>query len=179
MLWGMELSWTEEEILRKYFPVLKKYGVCFDAEICNLIENCNNNLESKIQSFIGWFLVKEHWALIQNEKLVLPDANEILFRALNEGWNPTDFQKERLMEAGLYSCDIAMREKLAKINFFRAIAYNIPHNSKRIEFFYRGELIWAENITEILKVSDRGLIEMYKFRVNQHQENLKKLGLVS
>jgi hypothetical protein len=177
MLWGMELSFAEEEILRKYFPVLKKYGVYLDAEICDLIENCNNNLESKIQSFIGWFLSLEYLALIKNEKLVLPDANEILFRALSEEWYPTDFQKERLMEAGLYAWDIAMREKLAKINFFKAIAYNVPHNSKRIEFFYRGEVIWAENITEILKVSDRGLIEMYKFKVNQHQENLQKLGI--
>jgi hypothetical protein len=171
MLWGMELSYTEEEILRKYFPVLKKYGVYFDAEICNLIENCNNDLETKIQAFIGWFLS------LESKGESLPDANEILFRALSEGWYPTDFQKERLMEAGLYSCDIAMREKLAKINFFKAIAYNIPHNSKRIEFFYRGEVIWAENITNILEISDRGLIEMYKFKVNQHQQNLQKLGI--
>ncbi|MEY4518608.1 MAG: hypothetical protein RLZZ499_1207 [Cyanobacteriota bacterium] len=177
MLWGMELSYTEEEILRKYFPVLKKYGVYFDAEICDLIENCNNNLESKIQAFIGWFLSLEYWALIENKKLVLPDANEILCQALSEEWYPTDFQKERLMEAGLYAWDIAMREKLAKINFFRAIACNIPHNSKRIEFFYRGEVIWAENITNILEISDRGLIEMYKFKVNQHQQNLQKLGI--
>jgi hypothetical protein len=81
------------------------------------------------------------------------------------------------MEAGLYSFDLAMREKLAKINFFRAIACNIPHNSKRIEFFYRGEVIWAENITNILEISNRGLIEMYKFKVNQHQQNLQKLGI--
>jgi hypothetical protein len=171
MLWGMELSFIEEEILRKYFPILKKYGVYFDAEICNLIENCNNNLESKIQAFIGWFLY------LESNRESLPDANEILFRALSEEWYPTDFQKERLMEAGLYSCDIAMREKLAKINFFRAIAYNIPRDSKRIEFFYRGEVIWAENITNILEISDRGLIEMYKFKVNQHQQNLQKLGI--
>ena len=177
MLWGMEISFTEEEILRKYFPVLKKYGVYYDAEICDLIENCNNNLESKIQAFIGWFLGLEYLALIQNKKLVLPDANEILCQALSEEWYPTDFQKERLMEAGLYAWDIAMREKLAKINFFRAIAYHVPHNSKRIEFFYRGEMIWADNIIEILKVSNEELIEMYQSKVNQHQENLQKLGI--
>jgi hypothetical protein len=109
-------------------------------------------------------------------------SNECFFLALSKGWIPSEHQKKRLMEAGLYSFDLAIREKLAKINFFRAIAYNIPHNSTRIEFFYRGEVIWAENITEILKVSDRGLIEIYKFKiykfkVNQHQENLQKLGI--
>lgn len=177
MLWGMELSFEQEDIVRKYFPVLKKYGVYLDAEICDLIENCNNNLESKIQSFIGWFLGLEYQALIKNEKLVLPDANEILFRALSEGWYPTDFQKKKLMEAGLYSYDMAMREKLAKINFFRAIAYNIPHNSKRIEFFYCGEVIWAEYIPELLKFSKEELVEMYQFKVKQHQENQQKLGI--
>jgi hypothetical protein len=179
MLWGMELSFEEEEILRKYFPVLKKYGVYFDAEICNLIENCNNDLETKIQAFIGWFLALEYQALIENKNPDLPDANEILFRALSEGWYPTDFQKTRLMEAGLYPFDLVMREKLAKINFFRPISYNIPHNSKRIEFFHHGKSIWVANIPEILKASDSGLIEMYRFKVNQHQENLKKMGFVS
>ncbi|MEO0015382.1 MAG: hypothetical protein RLZZ535_3771 [Cyanobacteriota bacterium] len=96
---------------------------------------------------------------------------------MSQGWIPSEHQKKRLMEAGLYSFDLAMREKLAKINFFRAIACNIPHNSKRIEFFYRGEVIWAENITNILEISNRGLIEMYKFKVNQHQQNLQKLGI--
>lgn len=171
MLWGMELSFIEEEILRKYFPILKKYGVYFDAEICNLIENCNNDLETKIQAFIGWFLY------LESNGESLPDANEIFFRALSEGWCPTEYQKKILMKAGLYSFDLAMREKLAKINFFKAIAYNIPRDSTRIEFFYRGEVIWAENIIDILKVSDKGLIEMYKFRVNQHQEHLQKLGI--
>lgn len=179
MFWGMELTFAEEVILRKYFPILKKYGVYFDEEICDLIENCNNNLESKIQAFIGWFLSLEHSALIKNEELTLPDANEILFRALKEGWNPTDFQKERLMEAGLYSFDTAMGEKLAKINFFKEITYNIPRNSNRIHFFFRGEMIWDEQISELLKVSNRGLIEMYKFKVRQYQENLKQLGLIS
>ncbi|WP_319419896.1 hypothetical protein [Pleurocapsa sp. FMAR1] len=64
MFWGMELTFAESEILRKYFPILKKYGVYLDEEICDLIENCNNNLESKIQAFIGWFLSLEHSALI-------------------------------------------------------------------------------------------------------------------
>ncbi|MGL5944295.1 MAG: hypothetical protein ACRC2S_28770 [Waterburya sp.] len=41
MLWGMELSWTEEEIVRRYEPILKKYEVYFDEEICALIENCH------------------------------------------------------------------------------------------------------------------------------------------
>ncbi|WP_319419901.1 hypothetical protein [Pleurocapsa sp. FMAR1] len=117
--------------------------------------------------------------MIKNEELTLPDANEILFRALKEGWNPTDFQKERLMEAGLYSFDAAIREKLAEINFFKRITYNIPRNSNRIQFFNRGEMIWEEQIAELLKVSNRGLIEMYKFKVRQYQENLKQLGLIS
>lgn len=52
-----------------------------------------------------------------------------------------------------------------------AIAYEIPHNSTRIKFFYRGEIIWEEYIPELLKVSNRGLIEMYKFKVNQYNEN--------
>lgn len=173
MFRGMELSFEEEEILRKYFPVLKKYGVYFDAEICNLIENCNNDLETKIQAFIGWFLS------LESKGESLPDANECFFLALSKGWIPSEYQKKRLMEAGLYPFDLAMREKLATINFFRPISYSIPHNSKRIEFFYHGKSIWVANIPEILEVSDRGLIEMYKFRINQHQENLKKMGFVS
>jgi hypothetical protein len=171
MLWGMELSFTEEEILRKYFPILKKYGVYFDAEICDLIENCNNDLETKIQAFIGWFIY------LESNGESLPDANEILCRALSEEWCPTEYQKKTLMEAGLYSFDLAMREKLAKINFFRAISYNIHRNSTRIEFFHRGEVVWTENIIEIIKVSEGGLIEMYKFKVNQHQEKLQKLRI--
>jgi hypothetical protein len=177
MLWGMELSWTEAEIIRKYKPIFQKYGVYFDEEICDLIENCNQDLECKIQAFIGWFLSIEYRALIEDKKLNLPDANETLVRALKEEWYPTDFQKKRLIEADLFPLDIAIREKLAQINFFRAIAYEIPHNSTRIKFFYRGETIWEEYIPELLKISNRGLIEMYKFRVNQHKENLKQLGL--
>ena len=58
MLWGMELSWVEEEIVRKYKPILKKYGVYFDEEICDLIENCDRDLEGKNTSFYGMsFLV--------------------------------------------------------------------------------------------------------------------------
>ncbi len=171
MFWGMELTFAEEAILCKYFPILKKYGVYFDEEICDLIENCNNNLESKIQAFIGWFLALEHQASIEDEQLTLPDANEMLFRALKEEWYPTEFQKEMLIKSGLYSFDTAMREKLAQINFFQAIAYNIPRNSNRIQFFFRGEMIWDEQISELLQVSNRGLIEMYKFRVDRHQEN--------
>lgn len=176
MLWGMELSWAEEEIIRKYKPILKRYGVYFDEEICDLIENCHQDLECKIQAFIGWFLSLEYRASIKGEKPDLPDANETLVTALERGWYPTDFQKEMLIEANLFPVDLAMRDKLAEINFFRAIAYNIPHNSKRIKFFYRGEMIWEEHIPDLLKVSNRGLIEMYKFQVNQHKENLKKYG---
>lgn len=174
----MELSWTKEEIVRKYKPIFQKYGVYFDEEICDLIENCDRDLEGKIQAFIGWFLSLEHFVLVKGKKPNLPDANETLIRALAEEWCPTEFQKERLIEAGLFPLDIAMRDKLAQINFFRAIAYNIPNNSKKIKFFYHGEMIWEENIADLLKVSNRGLIEMYKFRVSQHKENLKKLGLV-
>lgn len=171
MLWGMELSWTEEEIVRRYEPILKKYEVYFDEEICALIENCHQDLETKIQAFIGWFLSLEYRAMIECKQLNLPDANETLIRALKEEWYPTNFQKERLIEAKLFPLDLAIREKLAKINFFRAIAYEISHNSTRIKFFYRGEMIWEEYIPKLLKVSNRGLIEMYKFKVNQHNEN--------
>lgn len=65
----------------------------------------------------------------------------------------------------------AMRNKLTEINFFRAIAYKIPHKPNRIKFFYRGEMIWEEYIPELLKISNRGLIEMYKFKVNRYNEN--------
>ena len=170
MLWGMELSWTEEEIVRKYQPTLKKYGVYFDEEICSLIENCPQDLECRIQAFIGWFLSLEHRALLENKKLNFPDANETLARAFKEEWKPTEYQKRRLLAANLFPADLAMRNKLAEINFFRAIAYEIPHNSTRIKFFYRGQVIWEDNISELLKVSNRGLIEMYKFQVSQHQE---------
>jgi len=172
MLWGMELSWSEEEILRKYQPTLEKYGVYFDEEICNLIENCSQDLESRIQAFIGWFLSIEYWAEIKNEPLNLPDANETLAKFFQNEWNPTGFQKERLLQANLYPMDLAMRNKLAEINFFRAIAYEIPHNSNQIKFFHRGTMIWQEDIAKLLKVSNRGLIEMYKFKVNQHNENI-------
>jgi hypothetical protein len=171
MLWGMELSWSEEEILRKYQPTLEKYDVYFDEELCDLIENCPQDLECRIQAFIGWFLSLEYWALIENKPLNLPDANETLARAFQEEWKPTEFQKERLLEANLFPLDLAMRNKLAEINFFRAIAYDIPHNSTRIKFFYRGEIIWEEFIFNLLKVSNRGLIEMYKFKVNRYNEN--------
>jgi hypothetical protein len=172
MLWGMELSWSEEEILRKYQPTLEKYGVYFDEEICNLIENCPQDLECRIQAFIGWFLSLEYWALLEGKHLNLPDANETLAKFFRNEWKPTEFQTERLLQANLFPIDLAMRNKLAEINFFRAIAYEIPHNSTRIKFFYRGEMIWEEYIPELLKVSNRGLIEMYKFRVNQYKENL-------
>lgn len=171
MLWDIELSWTEEEIIRKYEPIFSKYGIYFDEEICDLIENCNQDLESKIQAFVGWFLSIEYRALKKGSKPNLPDANETLVRALTEEWYPTDFQKERLIEAQLFPVDIAMRNKLAQIIFFRAITYEIPHNSTRIKFFYRGEIIWEEYIPELLKVSNRGLIEMYKFKVNRYNEN--------
>ncbi len=171
MLWGMELSWSEEEILRKYQPTLKKYGVYFDEEICDLIENCPQDLECRIQAFIGWFLSLEYRALLEGKHLNLPDANETLARVFQEEWYPTKFQQERLMQAHLFPADLAMRNKLAEINFFRAIAYEIPHNSNQIKFFYRGVMIWRENIFKLLKVSNRGLIEMYQFQVRQHQEN--------
>ncbi len=75
------------------------------------------------------------------------------------------------IEAQLFPVDIAMRNKLAQINFFRVIAYEISYNSTRIKFFYRGEMIWEEYIPELLKVSNRGLIEMYKFKVNRYNKN--------
>lgn len=178
MLWGMELSWAEEEIIRRYQPILKKYNVYFDEEICDLIENCHEDLECRIQAFIGWFLSLEHFAVVEGKTLNLPDANETFVKALQEEWYPTDFQKERLMEAGLYPFELAIREKLTKINFFKSISYNTYPNSTKIKFFYHGEIIWEEDISNLLKVSNRGLIEMYKFKVNEHRENLKKLGFV-
>ncbi len=165
MLWAMELSWAEEEIVRRYQPILQKYSVYFDEEICSLIENCPQDLESRIQAFIGWFLSLEY----RNHNL--PDPNETLVRAFKEEWYPTEFQKERLIAVNLFPLDLAMRNKLAQINFFRAIAYNIPHNSTRINFFYRGEMIWEECIPKLLKVSNRGLIEMYKFKVRQQAKS--------
>ena len=170
MLWGMELSRSQEEIVRKYQPSLKKYGVYFDDEICSLIENCPQDLECRIQAFIGWFLSLEYRALLENKNPNFPDANETLVRALKEEWYPTEFQKGRLLAANLFPADLAMRNKLAEINFFKAIAYEIPHNSTRIKFFHRGQLIWEDNIKELLKVSNRGLIEMYKFKVRQDEE---------
>ena len=170
MLWGMELSWAEEEIVRKYQPTFKKYGVYFDDEICSLIENCPQDLECRIQAFIGWFLSLEYRASLENKNPNFPDANETLVRALKEEWYPTEFQKGRLLAANLFPADLAMRNKLAEINFFKAIAYEIPHNSNQIKFFYRGEMIWQEDISELLKVSNRGLIEMYNFQVRQHRE---------
>ena len=172
MLWGMELSWSEEEIVRKYQPTLKKYGVYFDDEICSLIENCPQDLECRIQAFIGWFLSLEYRASLENKNPNLPDANETLLRALKEEWYPTEFQKKRLLAANLFPADLAMRNKLAEINFFKAIAYEIPHNSTRIKFFHRGQLIWENDINELLKVSNRGLIEMYRFKVRQDREKL-------
>ncbi len=170
MLWGMELSRSEEEIVRKYQPTLKKYGVYFDDDICSLIENCPQDLECRIQAFIGWFLSLEYRASLENKNPNFPDANETLLRALKEEWYPTEYQKGRLLAANLFPADLAMRNKLAEINFFKGIAYEIPYNSTRIKFFHRGQLIWEDNIKELLKVSNRGLIEMYKFRVRQYQE---------
>ena len=172
MLWGMELSWVEEEIIRRYQPTLKKYGVYFDEEICSLIENCPQDLECRIQAFIGWFLSLEYRAVLEDQPLRLPDANETLARAFQEEWKPTEFQTERLLQANLFSVDLAMRNKLAEINFFRVIAYEIPHNSTKIKFFHRGIMIWQEDISNLLKVSNRGLIEMYKFQVRQYKEKL-------
>ena len=169
MFWGMELSWAEEEILRKYQPTLEKYGVYFDEEICSLIENCPQDLECRIQAFIGWFLSLEYRALSKGKNLHLPDANETLARALQEEWQPTEFQTKRLLQANLFPVEVAMRKKLAEINFFKAIAYTISHNSNQIKFFHRGVMIWQEDIANLLKVSNRGLIEMYKFKVRQHQ----------
>ena len=170
MLWGMELTWTEEEIVRKYQLTFQKYGVYFDEEICSLIENCPQDLECRIQAFIGWFLSLEYRASLEGKNPNFPDANETLVRALKEEWYPTKFQKEKLLAANLFPADLAMRNKLAEINFFKAIAYEIPHNSNQIKFFYRGEMIWQEDISKLLKVSNRGLIEMYNFQVRQHRE---------
>ncbi|MEM8720680.1 MAG: hypothetical protein AAGE84_15515 [Cyanobacteria bacterium P01_G01_bin.39] len=174
MLWGMELSWTEEEIVRKYQPTLKKYGIYFDEEICSLIENCPQDLEYRLQAFIGWFLSLEYRASLEGNRLNLPDANETLIKAFKEEWHPTEFQIERLLQANLFSVDLAMRNKLAEINFFRGVAYKIPHNSHQIKFFHRGVMIWQEDIAKLLKVSNRGLIEMYKFKVRQDQEKTAK-----
>ena len=174
MLLGMELSWAEEEILRKYQPTLKKYGVYFDEELCSLIENCPQDLECRIQAFIGWFLSLEHRALSEGKILHLPDANETFARALQEEWQPTEFQIQRLLQVNLFPVDTAMRSKLAEINFFKAIAFEIPHNSNQIKFFYRGVNIWQQNTSDLLQVSNRGLIEMYKFKVRQYQEDRVK-----
>lgn len=170
----MELSGTEEEIVRKYQPTLKKYGIYFDEEICSLIENCPQDLEDRIQAFIGWFLSLEYRASLEGNRLNLPDANETLIKAFREEWYPTEFQIERLMEANLFPVDLVMRNKLAQINFFRTIAYEIPHNSYQIKFFDRGVMIWQEDIAKLLKVSNRGLIEMYKFKVRQYKEEMSK-----
>ncbi len=40
-------------------------------------------------------------------------------------------------------------------------------------------MIWEEQISELLRVSNRGLIEMYKFKVRNIQENLNQVGLIS
>ena len=174
MLWGMELSWTEENIIRRYQPTFKKYGVYFDEEICSLIENCPQDLECRIQAFIGWFLSLEYRAALESRKSNLPDANETLARALKEEWKPTEFQTERLLQASLFPVDLAIRNKLGEINFFRAIAYEILHNSNKIKFFHRGVMIWQEDISNLLKVSNRGLIEMYRFKIREFKENSNK-----
>ena len=93
-----------------------------------------------------------------------------LIKAFQEAWQPTEFQTTRLIQANLFPVDLAMRNKLADINFFKAITYEIPHNSTKIKFFDRGVMIWQEDISQLLKVSNRGLIEMYKFKVRQYQE---------
>ena len=170
MFLGMELSWSEEEILRKYLPTLKKYGVYFDEEICSLIENCPQNLECRIQAFVGWFLSLEYRAELEGQDLYLPDANEVLTKAFQWEWNSTEFQIERLREAGLVSLDLLIRNKLSKISFFKTVAYDIPHNSSKVRFFHHGEMIWKENIEKLLKVSDLNLIEMYKREVNRYRE---------
>ena len=123
----------EEEIVRKYQPTLKKYGVYFDDEICSLIENCPQNLECRIQAFIGWFLSLEYRALLENKNPNFPDANETLVRALKEEWYPTEYQQRRLLAANLFPADMAMRNKLAEINFFKPFTANSCRQNPKIQ----------------------------------------------
>ena len=80
-----------KEVFLKYRNALLGIGVDFSDElITDTIEDCNQNLESRLQSVIAYYC----WLQTQNKDVV--DPNKLFLQAFFEGWNPIGWQDEFL-----------------------------------------------------------------------------------
>ncbi|MGK7945999.1 MAG: hypothetical protein AB4058_16165 [Microcystaceae cyanobacterium] len=82
------------EIFDKYKWSLQYLGVRFSQEILETIVDCSFHLENSLIAFCAWILWKKEKGDIFNHETL----NSILIDALQEAWNPTDFQKKYLKE---------------------------------------------------------------------------------
>ena len=104
-----ELTEIEREIYFKYKPALQYIGVDFSREdIQTAIVNCYSGMESAFQAIISYWFYKR-----QQKEPIYPNA--ALIEALNNHWQPINWQDEYLNDARFKSLSLVVWEEMAEV----------------------------------------------------------------
>ena len=104
-----ELDDIEREIYRKYKPALQYIGVDFSrADIQTAIINCYSGMESAFQAVISYWIYKR-----QNQEKIYPNA--ALIEALNNHWQPFNWQDEYLNDSRFESICLVCWSEIGEV----------------------------------------------------------------
>lgn len=82
------------EIFNQYKWALIRLGINFDQEILETIVYCCHNLEDSLKAFCAWAF----WLKNRGEKLDPEILKQTLLKALQEHWQPFDFQEQFIIK---------------------------------------------------------------------------------
>ncbi len=163
-----------EEVFLKYRNALLGIGVDFyDELVTDLIEDCNQNLESRLQSIIAYYC----WLQTQNRDVV--DPNKLFIQAFNEEWNPIGWKDEFLEREEFKSPAEKWWDKAKHIDVLKNIVFDVQSNfwsGGKIIFAYPSGQLFTLDLSRANNMSWSEIIEYYervtKVKIQQHPNRI-------
>ncbi len=163
-----------QEIFLKYRNALLGIGVDFSDElITDTIEDCNQNLESRLQSVIAYYC----WLQTQNTDLV--DPNKLFLQAFKESWNPIGWQDEFLEREEFKSPAEKWWDKAKHIDVLKNIVVDVQSNfwsGGKVIFAYPSGQLFTLNLSRAMHMSWSEVIEYYervtRVKIQQHPNRI-------
>ena len=156
-----------KEVFLKYRNALLAIGVDFSDElITDLIEYCNQNLESRLQSVVAYYC----WLQSQNKDVV--DANKLFLQAFHEGWTPIGWQDDFLERDEFKSPAQKWWDKAKHIDVLKNIVVDVQSN-----FWSGGKVIFAYPSGQLFTLSLSRAMDMSWSEVIEYYERVTKVKI--
>lgn len=163
-----------KEVFIKYRNALLAIGVDFcDELVTEAIEDCNQNLESRLQSVIAYYC----WLQTQNTDVV--DPNNLFLQAFNEGWNPIGWQDEFLEREEFKSPAQKWWDKAKNVDVLKNIVVDVQSNfwsGGKIIFAYPSGQLFTLDLSRAMDMSWSSIIEYYErvtgVKIQQHPNRI-------